>query len=466
MHKSTLFEYLGTFKKAEWKSFKKYLSSSIGDQTDTYRLFRLIEKHATDLHHKDLNLEIIGKKSFQGATRKTLLNYMSKLSKEIEHYWTLEEFEEEKRAYDLFKLKALNRRGLYDKADKLGSKIRKNTLDPKRYDIWDHYYLLAADHELYFSYNPIKSGDFGKKLLEECISSALAFSNEVTHYHKIEGLNRISWRNEPEWTPKLKRLSSIHKGFEESSKTVLLNRIYNFIKDDDEADFEFLMELFFSENIKLSEPLSVSLFVFLRKYFAKKISNGNMDYNKRVADFLFQAQVENRTSYRGVLPVETFRASIAALCNVGQTERALELINDAEGKLSKEISDQAIILAKLTLYTKNEQYIEAISLHQKNEFNTFYYKSNALPIMLRIYYQTLEADTSFIQYQLRNFRDYILRHRSDFSIQRYSGLKNFLKILGLMISNEDLEIIEKQISNFDQIFYRTWIMEQLNKEDL
>ena len=463
MYKSKLFSFIKAFLPKEWKHFRNFLKCSVGESSEVYRLYRHIEEHKNKLDAKNLEIDHIRIGLFNGISRKAVLNVMSKLKSEIETFWTLEELKENKLEYDLYRLRALNKREFYKDADKIGDHIREVTSCSSRINLWDQYYKLAANHERYFSYNPIKNTDDGSIALKESIGSTIEFSNLLALYYRVEAINREDLYHE-DWAGSIQLIDLYTNDIDASILAEILKHLNLLLQENSDNSFSFLNNVLFDNQYQFSEALNVTLYIHIKDFLTKSIQNGNVNRIEVLAELINNAILQKKMVYRDHVATGIFNNSVSVLCSVKKFDNATEIINIVAPQLPKEKRRDLVHLAQQNVRFYRGLYDDLIDNFNKFKFDHPVSKLTSFPKVLMSTYLLRNSDFEFMNYQVRNYRDYLNRHKEKISANQYRGQINFLVVFKLLVEQKEHSVVKKKIESLSPLYYRIWLSEQINEE--
>jgi hypothetical protein len=195
MRKTKLVTGLISLNHEELKSYKKYVQQRCGIDSDVNKIFEIFYNKREDLDQVDI--EKIRTKYFSRITTKVFSNHMSTLFQWFEDWLVIEELYYEKFDYDLYLLKALNRRGLYNLANISAENLETKLQSLEKMNIKKTFVKAKMNHYMMYSNNPIKQekgNDFianaAQYHLEYALEQALVYETEL---HNWGVLNRVDY---------------------------------------------------------------------------------------------------------------------------------------------------------------------------------------------------------------------------------------------------------------------------------
>ena len=173
--KNKLITVLTALDASEWKSLKKYLLRHTGKGSDNMTLIDYLYSKKSKL--SEMSLQDVHNSQFAIMSSKAVMNMFSRVFLWVEEWIAIEEMMSDQYESDLFRIKAYNKKGLYDLADQLSQKLQNkiqkdNLLDKNKTEA-----LKTIAHYQYFSNNPVKSTQ-GVSLLQQLTENHLAFFKE------------------------------------------------------------------------------------------------------------------------------------------------------------------------------------------------------------------------------------------------------------------------------------------------
>ena len=190
MTNSRLTEYLSSFDKKDWRSFKKFSDQKISKSTELYHLYEHILKNKNGMNTSSMTIDSINVKIFPAKSRKSVLNLFSDMTDIIKEYLIYSQLKEEKYLSQIFLLRALNKRKLYGHADKILEKAH-NEWSKIEYDWWAPLYRQMLLHSHYFSDNPNRTSHSPHKSLEQIIENIDLYQEELKAFYYFDIQNNI-----------------------------------------------------------------------------------------------------------------------------------------------------------------------------------------------------------------------------------------------------------------------------------
>ena len=168
---SKVIETLSTFSSKEWSSFRKYLLTKTGEDSDIFEVFSILFDRRNRLHTLE-KLEEKRRKYFDHLTPKGFSNVLSRINLWLEEWLSIQMMQSIDYEEELLLTKAYNSRGLYDLADQKARKIIKGLNSSSPPHALESKIMSRLYHLQYFSDNPIKYRE-GGPFLEKLITSYL-----------------------------------------------------------------------------------------------------------------------------------------------------------------------------------------------------------------------------------------------------------------------------------------------------
>jgi len=116
-----IIQAFSSFSKADWTSFRKFILSKTGKDSEIFTLFLELQKRKNALADQQI-LDTIYKKSFHKKTAKVFSNMQSQLFQWCEEWLIIDQLNKDKYLPELLLLKSLNRRGNFKLADQTAKK--------------------------------------------------------------------------------------------------------------------------------------------------------------------------------------------------------------------------------------------------------------------------------------------------------------------------------------------------------
>ena len=189
MLKTKLVTTLDALPKEEWVLLKRHLMATVDSDTNLYHLFEFFFRNRNRLDKiQQEDLQAIPK--MQRLSTKGVSNLSSKLLQEVDVWLIKSELYKSRFEPDILLVKALNRRGVYHRADQEARRIASKITNAKTLNLEQTEALAKLYSAQYYSNNPIKRSK-GNTLFKDCVSQFTLSTIERASKLRVELRNRI-----------------------------------------------------------------------------------------------------------------------------------------------------------------------------------------------------------------------------------------------------------------------------------
>lgn len=364
---------------------------------------------------------------------------MSKLHSDVLDYFAWENMRCDEREMQLHKLQSLNRRGLYDMANKLNQKMQDD-VKTHPIDLWNSLYRLRAWHTLKFSDNPIKTEN--EPGLWTTLNGLWQKSkNHLNMYYQMDAYNIMNLYS-TDLTEQIKALSENSSEQTNDPLSRTLEKLVLFLKHEDQPTYKFLYDALIHQNTAYSPNIGMAILILLMQHNLRIAKRGKGNYKElfklyeygmktgllldegKISDIRFMVAVELASLEEMEVDPEKFLETWAPYLN-------------------KDTRDDVVKLAWSTIYIYTERNGKAIDMVSQTSFRRAEDRKTMRILILMASFNLYADDRDFILDQIRNFREYTKRHESDSSPIHQKGLVRFCAIASLIARDKDFKEVMK-----------------------
>lgn len=455
-----LFKLLRTFEVDEWKKFRAFLISDVGERTEVVQVYDYIFRYRKNLEHKKLELNYAREQLFTGKTHKNFLNLVSKLHGYVLDYFAITNMRSDPMECKWHTTQNLSKRGLYEYVNNLNEK-NETIFNELPVDIWHSFHAFRLEHLVKFSDNPIKT-----EQAENLYRSAHEHLN-----HHITEMSLFYWMDAISLS-KTSRIyfDNIIDQFEKKIKQAdlttplsrLLFRFIKFHKNKEPNDYAQLKEQILDSKMRWSHTIGATILINLINYQIRQNEAGTGS----LSDLMMFYQRGLETGWlldNGNITDTRFRTMVHVACFHEDKELAQELLEQWNHALHETNKQEVIDLCQAIIHFYRERFDESISLLSQTSFKQISHRNSAR-IFLMMNYYLIYDDRDFLINQLINLKSYFRRHAHHSSVHFMKGVWNFVAFMDRMIIKEDPAILRNELDHINPIVRRAWLRRYLDKK--
>lgn len=457
MKNPKLIDGLKMLEKEEWISFRKYILMYCTKTSDTYRLLDYIYSVRSKLGDV-VELEVIKKPIFQKMTVKSFSNLMSRIFIWFEEWIVWYENKKDTIACDIQLVKIYNRKGVFNLADKIYTKVEKSITSNDQLSLRKHKDLYLLHHNHYFSDNPVKY-----KRKEEILESLISY---FTFQFKEQALLYISelhnWGNiqNHDFTKEIVLLAQICSLVSDTENGEVPELIIEMVSKLDPMAFLKLRDIIYSNRINPASELYIiaSLYMItfsLRLWNANKITDPMLVMG--VYDFGLQSGVLLNT---GKLPFIRFINLVTTLGYIKTSEKTYAFIDKWKHLVSGESEKAIHALGYAQLKFFEERFDDIIPLLLGVKYETVEGKLRSSALELVGLYYDRKNNYSILTNRIQNFKRVLKTYGKKSSNLSYSSFLNFTKVIELLVKRDFIKLTIN-IENYTPIIYKNWMIREI-----
>ncbi len=463
MKDSKLFRYLDALRSSEWREMLLFFKGSIGEENDAYKLFNHIYPYRKKLLHKKLEIVYVNTTLFPHLSRKSFQNIMSVLVKEIEEFWIVKDLSQDRARKELFRMEALNKRGLYHESDKSFDKVISLTDNNKYLDLWNDYFRLRAHFELYFSNNPIKSNQKKAQELIKCgIESIKSFSSHLLLYYKSELYNRqlLNYEN---WAAHIDFVTALSLDNNPDQLTQLLLDQGALLKSNYIEKPESLLSFLSHRTSDMSELVKLTSFHHVRRYYIMQVRRGDEEKVEDLVSLIQWSIDSGMLLYNKELHINYFISDLNVLCALFDTNQARLYKEKNFRYLNPNNRKEGDVLGEMIINFVERNYDLVVQAYSISIFRAASRRLTAAGLFLRSSYEMKGKDIYYFNSHLRNTSDFINRNTKYLSQQQVNSWKNFIKMFRAIVNQVNQEQQLKMLNDSKDIIHRKWLRTKIEE---
>ena len=460
MQGKKLFTLLGTFDETEWRSCNKYLKFSSKKGARIITIFNYIYRNREILDIENPDMDRIHQRTCSEISRKTFLNRLSDLSKNIDSFLVYTQMRKEESSYDYNRRLAeiYKGKGLYTMFESSVNALLSELESDQSLDLFRAYRIHDLCHTYYFSdlYGK-KSKDL--KLLKNAMHRCSQYSQNLMSYYQTEEFSALRMRPSA-----IVSIDPEHDSLDE-----VLRHYDTLTKHRDHKSFEYLDELIMSSFDSMSKDLALAILVSLLNYLIYRTKLGDMEAVTDVArlnlfglekGLLLEFNKLSETRFLNI--VDSLSKSNLEISEVHFIDRWAPFVQTKDGESLRNMAYAMWYFAKGE-YGKTLQYL-----------NYFPVDLTSLNYSLRSRWMqicslcSLYPDYDLKDEALNSALAYFRRIREMIDIPTYEGSINLVRIVKQLWIGMPVDIIEKNLEGAEFLIFKYWIQKQIaiKKADL
>ena len=433
----------------EVTSLRKYLVGKFDKSHDAFVLFSYILKHK-EKENKVSKVEAMQKEVLPHLSVKSTSNLLSDLYLHTEEWMVHMQIKEEIFTKDLYVLKWLNKKGIYNLSDQVSSKIESKIKSEKLLDIEVVeaknkllYYKLIANNPSTIQLDPSTFDDLIAGYEELVSAQLLIYKSEMTNFGNVKN---YSYENS------FSKINQLTVQLKSSSLTQVLQTLSNLIELNDLKSLEYLTSKLFNQKIK---PKSELHFIICSYCLSKALNmwSKGLSKNKNLIPKLAKYILESGAyEMYGKIPLASFHNLINGIAPFTKLEEVNHLIEQYIDKVSTTNSDATVSLAKAQNLFYHNKYDMLSRYCYRTDFETFNQKNMAQCLHTICTFMNRKMEADMYKKTLSLSINFIKRNKHSMSKHAYDSLTNLYKFMGeWAINKKDIDL-----DNIKPLRYRSW----------
>jgi len=459
-----LVELLSALSYNEQQSFEKYLSSHYFNTDERvkklYDLVKKLPKNQTEPDKKTLFKKLFPTQPYEDKRMRYLFTY---LSRHLENFFALREFENDEQHHLLHLKRSLAKR----KAHKAYSFARLQFISRRKYESPQNYlnsYLASDLHHSYaasrFSrtsqpdYESVVAGldrfYFLRKLQLYC--ELVNFKNVLKADHQVYLVEEIS------------ALITKHSFFQSKAIEIYYYILLTLTEPATEKHFEKLNALLEdSKHLFPVEEMS-DMYQYVKNYCIKMINMGNDGYRQKLFRIYKNILSDVRLMNHGYFSQWEYKNIVTLGLRLKEIKWVGDFIRRYIHYLAPDERKNALTYNTAMLGYHEKNYRQTVKLLREVEFSDLYYALDARSLLMKVYFETDDSET--LLYHIGAFKIFLRRNKFISAYQR-EIYKNYirytLKLFRAGATQKKLESLRAEISGQKNISDRNWLLERADE---
>ena len=423
MHQHKAITILITFDSNDWRECGHFLKGRFRENHDCISLYKILRKLYTKAQLEQTSHAMIKERHFHNITNKSFTNLYSKLTIKLEEYLAFSTLLMSQSDYQLTLLKAYTERGLYTIFDKKADLLENKIKEEENVALFDQYDLLKLNHLRYFSDNPIKAKK-GHELISTLGEHNANFNNQ---YQQALTIADFHLKEISKFPPKDGKTTTAS-----SYLTEVLHKLTELKTSPSKEHFASLYYLLTKESSKLSKELNSMILELLIHFAHKEIRRGDFSILDRLLDLYELGFEQELLLNNNRLTENRFVNLISTACAGGKYDRADKIITDYSNLLLEKTRDGAVQISKAHIMLYRGEYELLLDAIRDYSFSSLTQNLRRRIFLLCAIYKLYSTDISYIEVQIKNYKNYFYSIRNKISDTLFSSCMNFCKVIQML----------------------------------
>ncbi|MFT4534011.1 MAG: hypothetical protein ACJA1A_002504 [Saprospiraceae bacterium] len=455
MTHTKLYVALQSLSKEECKSLQRYLIMETSDTSNGYHLF-----HYLNECHKSSNSpkskDEVRHQLFPTMTEKKFLNLCSKVYLVVEDWLVWYDIKKDKMLCSVHLVKAYNRRGVFELADKAFMRARKKLSQQEKIDLRksEHLHNLYKYH--YFSENPVKVRE-GKDIFEKLVQYWTQNYKEKSHLYIAEMQNWGGGMNFDYSIAKTMLINSID-GLPESETSMVTQIIQKLTSNGDQETLDELYNLLIEGKIQEGSDLEVFITLYAIAHSIKMWSSGklkNKEYISRMYDYALSSKILMNL---GKLTSSRFLNIISVIVLTSKPSLTYEFLEKWSHIIDPKDRNPTVAIAKCYVKREEGKYGDIILILRNVQYTNLNLTMLSLVFLIKAFYKEKEYDVA--QNTINNFKRRLRKTKTGTEKTYYYPRLNFLLVMEQLIKSKHKKI-SIDLDQYKHLHHRIWLSKQL-----
>lgn len=478
MKKSNLLQILTVFSAAEMREFGEYVRSPFFNKNQSVnKLFDYLKKQYPKFDEEKVLKESVFEKIFPKAEYNDgfIRSLMFSLMNLALDYLTYNELRKDRLLETNFRLKTMNKKGLWKQFEKTSREISSeyDNIKVRTEEYYFNKYFfenenLFYQHRLYF--NRVE-----KFILNKGVNDIISNLNYFYTFKMLKFyLYILNTRGIYNIQLKSHHIDEVIERFnaDDYHEAPLIITFYNTImlhlEEDNEEHYRTVKAEIFRNFEKMDIADSVEIIINMENYCKRMMRKGRQAYRKELLE-VYKFELANKTyTYEGGFSERLYYSVVETALKMKEYKWAEKFIEDYKEMLHDNVRENSYLYARALFETTHKNFERAIELlsktHYKEVFNKFEIKTLHLVCFyeLGMYEQMYSAIDSY---------RHLLASDKFISPVRKKYYSNFLKIVKKMIQLKlkfNISIvfeIRKLLETLGVVINSDWIEEKLDEAE-
>ena len=453
-----LFKAVHTLDKYEWSSFGKFLLMQLREESDNYRLYKVLRKHNNNLLDRGKS-ETLRLLAFPNMVPKTYSNMLSRVFLLFEKWFAIEMLSKRQYLLELSLVENYNKRGLFKLANIKFHKLEKSILSsdithPKHARILFELYAT-----MYYSYNPQRKDE---KIFSGAIELYLKSHQQQTLTLILEAENKKrlgSGEDIENIINKLEtQLTEVHTTFINE----LLSSTLELFRQNNSDSLNRVKQALESERLSETSDLFLIISFYLRFHVHRMYQNGILSDRSLYIDvYRLNITAIDKNPHQTLSEVNLANAvgSLAAFSSYTVIEN---LIIEWAPKVKSKNPESFIEYCKCINVFRHEKYENLSSRLTKLKLDEIEIMFSIQAMLLISYFMTDEDD--LLNSGITNIKKQLKRNENKVSQVLYKSMSNFLAAMTLILKAKYHKSIDVDLKKYDILYFRSWFEKKIDDE--
>ena len=457
MKQTKLYIALRSLFKEEWKSLQRYVIMETSNTSDAYNLF-VYMYNCHKVNKTPSSKEETRAHLFPEMAEKRFLNLCSMTYLIFEDWLVWYEIKKDKVLCGIHLVKAYNRRGIFELADKTFARVHKKLSQQGKIDLKRSDYMHKLYKYHYFSENPVKNRE-GKELLEKLVEYWMHSYKEISHLYIAQMYN---WgdSNNFDYSETIRTLENSIANLLTSKTSEVTKIIQNLSKEEDQKSLDKLYKLLINEEIEKGSDLEVFITLYSILYSVKMWNEGklkNKAFIFKIYDYGLSSTILMNL---GKMQSNSFLNMISVIVLTSRAEMTYQFIDKWSHIIDSSDKETAVAIAKCYVKREEGKFKDIIlllrSLHSKNLRLTLL----SLIFLIKAFY--MEKEYELAQNTIDNFKRRLRKTKTGSEKAFYLPRLNFLLVMEQLIKSKHRKI-SINLDKYKHLHHRIWLSKQINK---
>jgi hypothetical protein len=455
----TLIPLLATLKKQEWKPLSRYILMHHSADSQIFQLFQYLESNKYNLQPLQ-EVEKWRSTVFPDSTIKSFTKLLSKLFLLTEDWLVQFYLLNNDMQKELMLNKIYNDRGLYNLADHKANKLQSRTsgfsqLSSQRISI--NAQLL---HQQCYSDNPIKykrgstlQKDLFHQFLIDYKIQALIYLCEAHNWGRINNLD---------FNEEIRMFNKTIDLLPENELSITLEELLKVITALDLKAYLSLRQKLYDGRFEVPSELHTLVTIYLISFSIHLWRKGIYMDAEEHALLIEYGMTSGVLFSSGKIPATRFLNLLSTLGKLKTFEWNKEFIERWIDKVETKSLDSMLAFAQALNAFNFHKYELIEPLLRGIEFENYTEKIRALGLEMISLYIDRKDNYYILRNFIANYKRTLKRAADKMSAYNVKANLNLVKVIELLVQKDFLRLTIK-MEKYDNIAYRTWITEEVNK---
>lgn len=463
MQSAKLIQTCLTFSTEEWTDLRKTIYANHRSDSDIVDLFNFLYKRKDRLESLKTK-EAVRRKHFEKLTSKGFLNLLSRLYNEVEDWLVFYEYRSNNHQKKLLLLKTFNNRGLYKQADALAKSMIDEANALLNTNVAKDQILLDVYDAQYYSNNPIK---YQKELGKEYLQFIQMYLERLTRSRASIYLAELSnWSDirNVDLSNSIERLRSLTEMLDVHPEMKVYNdALVSLFENTTAEPFYILKDGLLGGKLEQGDLLhDIVCYALMTKIF-KLLNKKVLTESRNLVDIYNYVLGTDLLIKHGKIPSVRFENMVVHMAQKLSFDETSEFILKWINRVNTEYPGAQVNACMAINAFYNKRYSDLLNYTNDQHFSGPRSKQRILLFEIIGMYYSKTIDYNSLLMKIKNFKRYLKRNAAKYSKHNGESKMNLLKIMELHHKAKFDSSITIDLSKYENIFYRTWVEEELLK---